>query len=456
MIPANRRNWARGWLSIAALVCCCAAGCFGGGPARTVSSTMASTRKETVARVEPSAPLSSPTSPIAQIVFSKPASLNLDDLIALASQNNPDLVIAQAQVEAARGRLVQAGLYPNPVIGPRIDELGNNRNQWGSPGATINQEIVAVGKLKRAKAAAAHGVAVADWQAMSRWFDVVTRVRIAYYDVLTAEREVRTNREIVELTQKSLDVARKLLKLKGTQIDVLRAEVEQDQSRTRLAVAEKRLEATWRILGRVVGVRDLPAGELEGDLELKVSVLEWPALLERMLEQSSEMQVAYSAQLQADQLLRRAQIEPIPNALVTVQPGYSVPDRDMKVEVVAGFAIPLFNRNQGNIAAAQAEVARTRAVIRQVELQLTEQLTNAFQRYQSAQQQVTAYRDRILPNARESLRLVQLAYEKGAANFDLTAVLQAQQTLVQARLQYVQALGELWRAVSEIRGLVQE
>jgi cobalt-zinc-cadmium efflux system outer membrane protein len=399
----------------------------------------------------------SPIVPAAHLTVTTAETITLDELVALAVRNNPDLAVAQAQAEAARGRMLQAGLYPNPVIGPRIDELGHHRNGWGSPGATINQEIVLANKLQIARAAAAKGVAVADWQAVSRWFDVVTRVRVAYYDVLTAEREVQTNRELVEVTQKSLDVARKLLKAGvGTQLDVLRSQVELEQSRMRLAVAEKRLDATWRILARTVGVPDLPMGELFGNLEAAAPQLDWTTLLETMLARSSDIQAAHAQSQQAEQLLRRAQVEPIPNAQVSIQPGYSIPDRDLRVEALAGFAIPLFNRNQGNIAAARAEVARTRAAVRQTELQLTEQLTNAFQRYQAAREQVTAYQKQILPAARESLRLVQLAYEKEAGKFDLTAVLQAQQTLVQARLLYVQSLGDLWRAVSEIRGIIQE
>jgi outer membrane protein TolC len=62
----------------------------------------------------------------------------------------------------------------------------------------------------------------------------------------------------------------------------------------------------------------------------------------------------------------------------------------------------------------------------------------------------------ILPKARESLRLVQLGYERGDPKYDFTALLQAQQTLAQVRLMYVEALGELWKAVSKLSGLLQQ
>ena len=137
-------------------------------------------------------------------------------------------------------------------------------------------------------------------------------------------------------------------------------------------------------------------------------------------------------------------------------PFYNVPDKDTRVQVGLITAIPIYNRNQGTIQEAQANLARTRAEIHQVELRLTERLATAFQRYQVAGQQTQAYQKQILPNARESLRLVRLGYERGDPKYDYTAVLQAQHILFQAQLTYVQGLGDLWRAVSELVGLLQQ
>src|SRR5262249_44624546 len=93
----------------------------------------------------------------------------LPQLLKLAAENHPDLAVAHARSEAARGRLVQAGLYPNPVVTARSDEIGapggKNNGDYGKPGVTIAQEIVTAGKLRFAQAAAGQGVQAADWQA---------------------------------------------------------------------------------------------------------------------------------------------------------------------------------------------------------------------------------------------------------------------------------------------------
>jgi cobalt-zinc-cadmium efflux system outer membrane protein len=237
---------------------------------------------------------------------------------------------------------------------------------------------------------------------------------------------------------------------------VLRARVQLEQSKMQLGVAQRRAEAARRILAVAVGVAELPAAEVQGNLEVPAPVLEWTTLLGTVLTRSSEVQAAEALAAQADRLLASARAQAVPNFYIQVRPMYSAPDRTGELMVETGAPIPLFNRNQGNIASARADVARTRAEVRQVELALTARLSNAFQRYQAARQQEEAYEKGILRHAQESLRLVRLGYDRGEAKYDYTAVLQAQLILFQARLAYVQTLGEVWRAVSEIGGLMQE
>ena len=50
-------------------------------------------------------------------------SLRLEDLEKTALQNNPTLKQAEARVRAARGKMKQAGLYPNPIVGYEGDEI---------------------------------------------------------------------------------------------------------------------------------------------------------------------------------------------------------------------------------------------------------------------------------------------------------------------------------------------
>ena len=85
----------------------------------------------------------------------RPRSYALDDFVRLGLERNPRLAQAGFAVEVARGRAVQAGLYPNPTISAIFDELGDVQGRGGiNTIPLISQEIVTGGKLDLSRAAA--------------------------------------------------------------------------------------------------------------------------------------------------------------------------------------------------------------------------------------------------------------------------------------------------------------
>src|ERR1043165_7034851 len=179
---------------------------------------------------------------------------NLEHLIQLATQYHPDLHAAQARIEAARGRMIQAGLYPNPLVGPRGTELLEHGNPWGQSGAIIMQQFVTANKLGLARAAGAAGVEAADWQALTKWYEVVTRVRLSYFELLTALRERQTIQDIVRVSTDAYKAAENERKLgTGTRPDVLRSKVQLEQNQLQLEVSQRRVEAARQNLITALG-----------------------------------------------------------------------------------------------------------------------------------------------------------------------------------------------------------
>jgi cobalt-zinc-cadmium efflux system outer membrane protein len=387
---------------------------------------------------------------------SEPAVWSFDKLLALMHDHHPDLAIAHARVEAARGKLIQAGLYPNPTFMYMGEDMGSPHGSAGNQGPVLGQQFLTAGKRRLAMAAGEAGVSQADWQAITVWYDTLTRLRIAYYELAIAEREIATQQTGVQLAEAGLKTAEILYKTEGTQVDVLRAQVELQENRTRLAVARQRRDAAWRLLAAAAGVPRLEPGSITEDLETPAPAYEYQAVLHSVLTGSATVQAAQAGVLQAEWLVQKAQADRYPDVEVRVRPFYSFPDQNTQATVEIGGALPIFNRNQGNIRTAQAELALMQAEARKVEILLGERLAMAFEQFQSARQQVESYRQDILPAARKSLDLVRLAYSKGQAKTDYTSVLQAQRTLIEAELGYVRAVGQLWKAVAEIRGLLQE
>jgi outer membrane protein, heavy metal efflux system len=385
---------------------------------------------------------------------------SLDELVEIAVKYHPDLRSAYARADAARGRMVQVGLYPNPMIGPNFFRLGDRESVGADPGIRMIATIVPNNKLALAKAAGAREVEAADWQAMTRWYTIVTQVRFAYFEYLTALYERGTLTNIVSVSAKAYDAT--MTRFKEGEValpDVLRAKVEAEQNRLKLEVSNRRVEAAWRYLYTSLGRPPIRLDALvlnRQELERMPPAYSWNEMVECLRDNSTELQEARALIAQQEKLLAKARADVVPNLTLTAIPFRESATQKVITELFVTAPIPIIDRNQGNIHAARSEVARAFNDERTLELRLTERLTLAFQKYQSARQQVDAYRNVIVKEARTSLALIEKGYRSGDKKYDYTAMLQAQQVLFQAELSQAAAMGEQWRAVTEIAGILQQ
>ena len=118
-------------------------------------------------------------------------------------------------------------------------------------------------------------------------------------------------------------------------------------------------------------------------------------------------------------------------------------------------SLPIFNRNQGNILKARAELIAAENEVRRVELALQERLAAAFKRYDNARYRAKEYSANLLPNAKESLELVLTAQKLG--EFDYLTLLTAQRTYTQVSLAHLQKFedphSEDWLRINRAAGM---
>jgi cobalt-zinc-cadmium efflux system outer membrane protein len=123
------------------------------------------------------------------------------------------------------------------------------------------------------------------------------------------------------------------------------------------------------------------------------------------------------------------------------------------------FPIPAWDRNQGNIRQAKANVIVASESIDASRLNLVNQAANLLSQYRAARATVERYEGRgkaelgILANANEAARIVQVQYANKIT--DLATLLQAQRSAIQANSDYVDALSTLWSNATQLSGLLQ-
>ena len=115
--------------------------------------------------------------------------------------------------------------------------------------------------------------------------------------------------------------------------------------------------------------------------------------------------------------------------------------------------VPIWNKNQGNIHSANAAVRRAVATRQSVQQSLTKQLAAAVIRFREAERAVSTFNDEIIPDATQSLTVVQEGYSGGT--MDLERLVQVQKSFFEVNLDYVSALENRLLSASEIAGLLQ-
>jgi outer membrane protein, heavy metal efflux system len=150
--------------------------------------------------------------------------------------------------------------------------------------------------------------------------------------------------------------------------------------------------------------------------------------------------------------LQQACAEARPNFDVQVGVQYDNATQDPISMVQVAMPLPIFNRNQGGIREAQAEIVEANRNAERLHRELQQRLANVFERYQNARQQTQTYQKEILPRAKETLELVTKGYQAGEVQY--LTMLTAQRTYFETTLAYLTALEQLWAAHVEIESLL--
>lgn len=376
--------------------------------------------------------------------------LTLAELERWALGQNPTLALAAAQIAAARGRYVQAGLYPNPVAGYLGGEVGNE-GRAGQQGGFVSQEVVTAGKRQLGRDVAAHEIQQSElaWEAQRQ--RILTDVRSGFYDVLVAQLAVELTSKLASIGEASLKSAESLMKEQEVgRGDVLQARIESDSAKILLERARNRCAAAWRHLAAVVGDSTLEPRPLIGDVQDGLIPLIWEDALARLMSQSPELAEAEAGMARAQATLRRELAGRYPNIDLQAAVQYDHATRDAISGIEVGVPVPIYNRNQGNIHRAQAELTAARNNVERIRLALQQRLGRVFEEYANALYQVQKFKQDILPNAEASLQLTKDGYRLG--EFSYLSLLTAQRTFFQTNLAYLEAIRDLRVSAAVIEG----
>lgn len=373
----------------------------------------------------------------------------LEDFLAMAQKNNPTLAQAQSYVRRSEQQGRQAGLYPNPTVGYSGEHIRGGEYGGGEQGAYVQQEIVLGGKLNARRNVYEQEAKVNQIGVDEQQYRVQEGVQQAFYRALTAESLVVVRQRLLKVTLDALDTAHQLANVgQADAPDILQAEVEAEQAKVDFVRAQREYLRQFHLLAAVAGAQHMDVAPLKGDLD-KPPMIDAERQVATIVSESPVVKRAEQQVTVAEAQLKDARREAIPNISLKAGEWWSGETIESSHQpagpmsfVDAGIKLPLWNRNQGNIEAAKADLERAKQDVLRTRLALQQEAAPLAQEYLSSRFEAERYSTELLPRARRAYELYLMKYQQMAVAYP--QVLVSQRTLFQLQVDYLHALSSVW------------
>ncbi len=382
--------------------------------------------------------------------------ITLRQALAAALLGNPGLAGYSWAVRAADARALQAKQIPNPEIEMELEGFGGVGDMAGFEAAEtvlrLGQVLEIGGKRGKRTKVALLERDLEGWDYEARRLDVFAEATTAFIQVLANQERLAVAEESDRLARLMLDVvaervkAGKVSPLEKTRagVEAASTEIEVRRVKNDLAASRKLLAASWG--------SDRPVfGGVRGDLSRVEEVPPLDPLLARAA--------------QGPEIARWGTEIDLRQASLAMEKSLAIPDLEIGAGVkrelesghdtyilAVGFALPVFDRNQGGIREAECDLARAREERRAAEVTVSAEIMEAYQALASSHMEATSLGVTVLPGAERAFEATGEGYRQG--KFSYLDVLDSQRTLFDVRAQYIDALEEYHRAATEMERLV--
>ncbi|MDA0832577.1 MAG: TolC family protein [Planctomycetota bacterium] len=378
--------------------------------------------------------------------------ITLAQLEELAQEHNPAILQATAIAHKAEGFRCQVGLSPNPTVGYNAMQLADRGTDQHT--GFVEQEVVTGDKLQKNRDVLRQEVQTKLLDVETQRYRVLTDLRQLFYTALAAQRRMELALDFERVANEGVRVARLRFDAKeGAKPEILQAEIQLNQILMMRQQAEIVYHNAWKQMVSMVGLPDMAPRPLEGELGFAEMDRDWEATEQKLLAVSPELQAAQSRLTRAQLYYERQLAQAIPNVTLYFGAGKDyATNQDFFVNTQVGLPLPIYNRNQGNITAANAELVRASQNVERIGNSIKSRLAKVRSDYDVARVAVERYQSEILPRASETLELAEKAYDLGEFNF--FSVYLVRRTYLDTNLDYVNRQLDLRQANALVDGLL--
>jgi cobalt-zinc-cadmium efflux system outer membrane protein len=382
--------------------------------------------------------------------------LSITEALSLALLHNPALQEFAWDIRIGDVKALRAGLLPNPELGVEVENfLGSGQRQDFQQTETtfvLSQLFELGGKRTKREDLANTERDLVIWDYESRRMDVVSQVAAAYIGVLASQARLTLANETTSLAEEIYNTVVARVKAgKVSPLEQNKSRVELARARLNKAKLNRELVTRKQNMAALWGSMEPLFNTVKGDLYVTRKIPDFPVLLPR-LKNNPDL-ARWSAEIERyRKAITLAKAEKIPDLTIMAGARHFAVNDDFAA--VAGASLPLFVFDNKQTGVDEANMILTQAMQKQqvVRIAVRSALVDNYQQLQMSQVEIEAFREEVLPSAKNALNAAKVAYRLGKiGSLDL---LDSQRTLFQSNSQYLEALAAFHLNVAKIERLI--
>ncbi|MCP9468640.1 MAG: TolC family protein [Nitrospira sp.] len=384
--------------------------------------------------------------------------LVLPDLIHEALARNPELVAARQQWEAATKRVLQARSLDDPTVSvhwwnfPQSFNLGRADNII----IGLSQKFPFPGKLALREEIASRSAEIAEQAFRAKERDLIARVKGAYYDLFLDHKAIQVHHEQIDLLKQFVEIAiAKFRAGKGSQVDVLKAQVELSTLHQELPILEQRRDTSQAKLNQLLD-RDprlplaSPQPPREGRFDQDLEDLYRVAATARPELKAAELEIQRNERSHA-----LAQRQYYPDFDVTFQRFQNFQANDgFGAYLAVNVPFAFWTKPKYDAAAheAAAGVAAARADRHTLENMTRFQIRDLLAKVRANWEVAVLYKTTVIPQAEQNVAAARAGYRAGRSGF--SDLIDADRAWRGFQLEYYRALVEREHRLAELEQVI--
>ncbi len=384
--------------------------------------------------------------------------LSLHDAVTIALKNNPEVLRAQREIDAASGRILQAGRIPNPELSVTFNEMPTNVRfgDANEKDVGLSQPIEFPGKRGSRIDVAEHERSIAEFLLARTKAIVSANVKRTYYQSLLAGEVVANLEFTIGLLSDFLKTVTERYQAGASKyLDVIRTKVELTRLRNDLVEARREQQTRFGELNVLLGRTGNTSVILADSLTHETLGISQDSAVATYTQRSNFMRIVEREVQRSQSVLSLARTSYLPDfslgVAVQKRPGQTSPTGSTNyLGFQFGASIPLWfwQGPKGEVQEAEALLNISNIRISAARLRVQQNILNAFRNARVAHEQLQVFDTSLLRDAEDELRAGINAYQNNQV--DALNLFDIYRTYRATKIEYARALFNLLAAKAEL------